>query len=145
MGERVTQTEYARRRGCSVQAVNQKTTLRGGPIPTYGRRKLIDPAEAEALWPAGTNGRPAPGRDVARHARAKAARMAVLAEREALELRVRRGECVDRKAGERLLFAFARMQRDRWLNWPARIGPGLAVGFGIGGAGGFVGAVGDRA
>lgn len=50
MGEQVTQAEYARRRGVSREAVGKRTTPRGGPIPVHGPRKLIDVAEADALW-----------------------------------------------------------------------------------------------
>lgn len=50
MGELVTQAEYARRRNVSREAVGKRTTKRGGPIPVHGPRKLIDVAEADALW-----------------------------------------------------------------------------------------------
>lgn len=50
MGELVTQAEFARRRGVSREAVGKRTTTRGGPIPVHGPRKLIDVAEADALW-----------------------------------------------------------------------------------------------
>lgn len=50
MAELVTQAEYARRRGVSREAVGKRTTTRGGPIPVHGPRKLIDVAEADALW-----------------------------------------------------------------------------------------------
>lgn len=48
--ELVTQAEFARRRGVSREAVGKRTTTRGGPIPVHGPRKLIDVAEADALW-----------------------------------------------------------------------------------------------
>lgn len=48
--ELVTQAEYARRRNVSREAVGKRTTKRGGPIPVHGARKLIDVAEADALW-----------------------------------------------------------------------------------------------
>ena len=47
----VSQAAYAKQRGCSQQAVNAQTVAHGGPIPTYGPRKQIDPAEANRLWP----------------------------------------------------------------------------------------------
>lgn len=50
MGELVTQAEYARRRNVSREAVGKRTTTRGGPIPVHGARKLIDVAQADALW-----------------------------------------------------------------------------------------------
>lgn len=52
MGELVTQAEYARRRGISRQAVSQRTSPNGGPVPVHGPRKMIDVSEADSLWPA---------------------------------------------------------------------------------------------
>lgn len=46
----VTQAAYARHRGISRAAVSKRTIGIGGPIPTYGPKKLIDVAEADALW-----------------------------------------------------------------------------------------------
>jgi hypothetical protein len=46
----VSQRQYAKRRGISQAAVWKRTTAAGGPIPTHGPRKLIDPAQADALW-----------------------------------------------------------------------------------------------
>jgi hypothetical protein len=48
----VSQAEYARRRGVSKQAVNQRTEPHGGPIPVYGVKKQIDLDEADRLWTA---------------------------------------------------------------------------------------------
>lgn len=48
----VTQAAYARRRGISREAARQRTVTAGGPIPVHGPRKLIDVAEADALWTA---------------------------------------------------------------------------------------------
>src|SRR5262245_49835753 len=48
----VSQAAYARRRGISRVAVYKRTVGAGGPIPTHGTRKLIDVAEADALWTA---------------------------------------------------------------------------------------------
>jgi hypothetical protein len=68
----VTQADYARRRGISREAVRKRTVTAGGPIPVHGARKLIDVAEADALWnatmspqgaagsPSGPNGHAAP-------------------------------------------------------------------------------------
>jgi hypothetical protein len=44
------QAEYARRHGISREAVRQRTRPAGGPIPVYGRAKLIDDAEPDAIW-----------------------------------------------------------------------------------------------
>ncbi len=46
----VTQANYARRRGISREAVRQRAVTAGGPVPVHGPRKLLDVAEANALW-----------------------------------------------------------------------------------------------
>jgi hypothetical protein len=46
----VSQRAYGRHRGISQAAVWKRTTAAGGPIPTHGPKKLIDVAEADALW-----------------------------------------------------------------------------------------------
>src|SRR5262249_17639198 len=48
----MSQAAYARHRGISRVAVHLRTATKGGPIPIHGPRKLIDPAEADALWDA---------------------------------------------------------------------------------------------
>jgi len=48
----VTQANYARHRGVSRVAIHKRTTTAGGPIPVHGPKKLIDVAEADALWEA---------------------------------------------------------------------------------------------
>jgi hypothetical protein len=48
-----------------------------------------------------------------------------------LELRVRRGELLDRQKGLDTVFRFARMLRDRWQAWPVKVGPLLAAQFGL--------------
>ena len=119
---RVSQREYARQRGVSVQAVNAQTAGRGGPIPTYGAHKQIDPAEADRLWP-----RPR----TADFDHARTQKLVAEAARAELELAARRGELVDRAAGERIVFAFGRRHREAWLAWPARIAAELAAALGV--------------
>lgn len=125
----VSQRAYAKQRGCSQQAVNWHTVAHGGPIPTYGPEKLIDPAEADRLWPQRTNG---PRRGQALDFdRARTRKMVAEAARAQLELEARRGALVDRVAGERIVFAFGRRHRDAWLAWPARIGAEFAAALGV--------------
>jgi hypothetical protein len=50
--ELLSQAAYARRRGISQAAVWKRTVTNGGPIPVHGPKKLIDVAEADALWEA---------------------------------------------------------------------------------------------
>jgi len=46
----VTQAEYARHRGVSKVNAHRRTMTVGGPIPVHGPKKLIDVAQADALW-----------------------------------------------------------------------------------------------
>jgi len=132
----VSQRAYSRQRGVSQAAVWKRTTAAGGPIPTHGARKLIDPAEADALWeatmsPAGAshgNGGVSPllGSELAR---ARAAALVVDVQTKRLVLEQRRGALVSRTVAVHKAFSFARMLRDRWQAWPARVGPLLAAQF----------------
>jgi hypothetical protein len=122
------QSAYARRRGVSHQAVQKRTTTAGGPIPVHGPRKQIDPAEADALWemtktPQGEEAELHGRVDAGAYLRARTARMEALAKREALELRRREGQLVDRQAAERAAEQLLRRVRDSLLRWPARVAP----------------------
>jgi hypothetical protein len=108
-----------------VQAVNQETTVRGGPIPTYGPRKMIDPDKADRLWPQ----RPGVSVTGSQLAQARAAALVVDVQTKRLTLEQRRGALISRDRATFKAFAFARMLRDRWLAWPARVGPLLAATF----------------
>jgi hypothetical protein len=126
------QSAYARRRGVSHQAVQKRTTTAGGPIPVHGPRKQIDPAEADALWemtktPQGEEAELHALVDARAYLRARTARMEALAKREALELRRREGQLVDRQAAERAAEQLLRRVRDSLLRWPARVAPALAT------------------
>jgi hypothetical protein len=138
----VSQSAYARQRGVSHQAVQKRTVTAGGPIPVHGPKKLIDPVEADALWegtksPQGEGGAEAGRRepftvlDASTYLEAKTARMVALAKREALELRRREGELVDRRAAERQVEALAQQLRDDWRRWPSRVAPVAAQRFGL--------------
>ena len=126
----VSQREFARPRGCSIQAVNRNTVDHGGVIPTYGAKKQIDPAEAERLWPPRTMGTTPPrrGRELDRQRLRKLTAEAARAE---LELRVRRGDLLDTQNGLDTVFRFGRMLRDRWQAWPVKVGPLPAAQFGL--------------
>jgi hypothetical protein len=134
----VTQATYARHRGVSREAVRQRTVTAGGPIPVHGPRKLLDVAEADALWeatksPAGAshgsgNGAAAPALG-AQLAQARAAALIVDVQAKRLALEQRRGALISRDRATLKAFAFARMLRDRWLAWPSRVGALLAATF----------------
>lgn len=107
----VTQADYARRRGISREAVRQRTATAGGPIPVHGAKKLIDVAEADALWAATMSAQGAahsPGRvdgstvtslqQTATLSRARTALLVAEAQLRQLRLQQRRGELLDRQS-----------------------------------------------
>ena len=140
----VSQRAYAKHRGLSQAAVQKRTAGAGGPIPTHGPKKLIDVAEADALWEAtmAPNGvanarfrRPAPAEPppVLRNAtalwQARTAMLLTEAQLKRLQLEERRGLVINRQTALDKAFAFARLFRDAWLAWPAHVGPLLAAQF----------------
>jgi hypothetical protein len=52
--------------------------------------------------------------------------MVAFAKREQLELRARKGTLISRDFAVTKAFSFARMLRDAWLTWPARVGPQMS-------------------
>jgi hypothetical protein len=136
--------------------VRKRTVLRGGPIPTHGRAKQIDPDEADRLWhttmsPAGASTsrfHGPPEAAAAADASAEAAGAAFLGNMQALtqartalllteaqirrlRLEERRGALLDRRTTLAKFFTAVRAMRDAWLAWPARIGPELAADLGL--------------
>src|SRR5262247_1431085 len=111
----------------------------GGPIPVHGPRKLLDVAEADALWEASKstagashatgNGAASPAVTGSQLAQARTAALVVDVQTKRLALEKRPGALISRDRAVLKAFAFARMLRDRWLAWPARVGPLLAARF----------------
>src|SRR5262245_54323827 len=102
----VSQRSYARHRGVSVQAVNAQTATHGGPIPVHGKRKLIDPAEADALWPVrSTEAAIVTGSQLAQ---ARGAALIVDVQTKRLALAQRRGVLISPDRAVLKTFAFAR-------------------------------------
>lgn len=142
----VTQAEYARHRHVSKVAVHKRTMTVGGPIPVHGPKKLIDVAEADALWDAtmssqgaaqaraataeaqGTDQPPA-AVSGAQLAQARAASLVIDVQTKRLALEQRRGALISRDRATLKVFSFARTVRDACLTWPARVGPALAAQF----------------
>jgi hypothetical protein len=149
----VRQAAYARHRGISREAVRQRTATKGGPIPVHGPKKLIDVAEADALWDATMSSQgygsaqaraaerarqgsasPAPaaaGVSAAALHQARAAALVIDVQTKRLALEQRRGALISRDRAVLKAFSFARLLRDSWLNWPARVGPQLAAAFDV--------------
>jgi hypothetical protein len=134
--------EYARHRGCRLQAVQY--AVRAGRIRT-DEDGLIDAQAADLAWRANTResmsacvsngttqtGEPAveatqaePGMT---YADARALTAVYEAQRRKLELQVRTGELVSRTEVERAAFTRFRQLRDACLNLPARLAPILAT------------------
>jgi hypothetical protein len=81
---------------------------------------------------AGRGGGCAPGSGALPHrAQARAAALVVDVQTKRLTLEQRRGALISRDRAVLKTFAFARLLRDAWLAWPARIGPELAAQFGV--------------
>jgi hypothetical protein len=145
----ISQAEYARRRNISRVAVHLRTTTKGGPIPVHGTKKLIDPAEADALWEATMSPAGAAGARGALDAKrrvpeepssvvtgttltqARAAALVVDVQTKRLVLEQRRGALISRDRALLKTFAFARTVRDHCQTWAGRIGPQLAAAFEI--------------
>jgi hypothetical protein len=142
----VRQAAYARHRGISREAVRQRTIPAGGPIPVHGPKKLIDVAEADALWEAtmSPQGAATAGRAGNGHAaggassvtgsdlaRARAAALVVDIQAKRLTLEQRRGALISRERATHQAFVFGRLLRDACLTWPARIAPQLAAQFDV--------------
>ena len=135
----VTQAFYARQRGISREAVRKRTVAAGGPIPVHGPKKLIDPAEANALWEQTKTAQGAAGAEAAREApnfpsgsdlsRARAAAIVLDVQTKRLALEQRRGALISRDLAVNKAFSFARTIRDACLTWPTRVGPALAATF----------------
>ena len=135
----VTQAEYGRRRGISRVAVHKRTVTVGGPIPVHGPKKLIDPAEADALWEGTKSAQGAAGAEAAREAppqlsgsdlsRARAAAVILDVQTKRLAVEQRRGALISRDLAINKAFAFARLLRDACQAWPSRVGPALAAQF----------------
>ena len=140
----VSQREYARRRRISQTAVWKRTTAAGGPIPVHGPKKLIDVAEADALWDATMSPQGAARARVAREAKeseqppgvsgttlaqARAASLVVDVQTKRLKLERQRGALISRDLATMKAFAYTRLIRDSWLAWPASVGPQLAAQF----------------
>jgi hypothetical protein len=133
-------------RGISRVAVHKRTVTVGGAIPVHGPRKLIDVAEADALWDAtmssqgaanaraAATGKRAHDVDPARVtgsqlAQARAASLVVDVQTKRLNLERQRGALVSRDLATLKAFAYTRLIRDAWLAWPARAGPQPAATF----------------
>jgi hypothetical protein len=150
---------YAKRRGCSHKAVQK--ALASGRIPRLPDG-TIDPDAADRAWHETTAPRmrpigvgatrtagpaPAPSGahvvDRGSYERTRTVKLAIEAQRAQIELEQRRGALISRDRAVNKAFSFARLLRDAWQAWPARIGPQLAARFEIDEVGAFVVALED--
>jgi hypothetical protein len=146
---------YARHRGVSHVAVKKAIdTGRITPLPDG----TIDPDTADAQWAQNTlqarkavepakvrhvKARALPGRDVPEPAtpplstggtsllQARTVNEVLKAKLNNLELAHRKKELVDRAQAVAHVFKLARIERDAWLNWPARISGQIASALGV--------------
>ena len=136
---------YARRRGVSHTAVQK--ALRSGRI-VAGPDGTIDPAAADEAWQERTAPRMPPpaaapepgpgmvggsggmgGSDTSAYHKARVAALVADVQSKRLTLEQRRGALISRDRAVMKAFSFARLLRDRWLAWPARVGPQIAAQF----------------
>ncbi|MFL0805540.1 MAG: elements of external origin [Agarilytica sp.] len=149
--------QYAVHRGTSEGAVRK--ALRSGRI-SLEADGLIDPKKADAQWSANTDPskirmKTPKKKKVPREAieaveetlsessfnskgspedayqRAKTALEIIKVKIGKIELRVLKGELIEKKSAEDQVFQAARTERDAWLNWPARISAEWAAELGV--------------
>jgi hypothetical protein len=138
---------YARHRRVTHQAVRK--AIAAGRI-TVSADGTIDPAVADRTWQERTATRMPPqaapadpgpaalgvsadagSNDVSTYHRARAAALVVDVATKRLALEQRRGALISRDRAVLRCFAFARLFRDTFLSWPARVGPLLAADFNV--------------
>jgi len=149
--------QYAAHRGCSENAVSK--ALKSGRI-TAEPGGGIEPEKADKLWRKNTDpskrrnqyGHSSKKEKVSKAAmqalndtvkeynlndaediyqKAKTAHEVLKAEIGKIELRVLSGELVDRNECYAEVFKLARVERDAWLNWPARVSAEYASILGV--------------
>jgi hypothetical protein len=135
----LSQRKYAKHRQVSLSAVQK--ALRTGRI-AVGADGTIDPEAADRAWTArtatkinGTAGRRGLATGVpldpdAYH-KARTAKLEAEAEREALELRVRKAELLERTVVVNEVFTVHQELRMGWQTWPARVGDQIAASLGV--------------
>ncbi len=134
----LSQRGYARHRSCSLKAVQK--ALATGRIQALPDG-TIDPEAADRAWSTrtatkinGTAGRREPATGVPLDAdayhKARTAKLEAEAEREALELRVRKAELLERTVVVNEVFTVHQL-RMGWQTWPARAGDQIAASLGV--------------
>lgn len=127
----ITKAEFARRLGVNPSRVTQ-LIREGLPVEPDGKVNEaaarawidanLDQHRREARKPGSTGAGPA-----GTATQLRSTHLALKARLLQLELEQRQGALVQRKAVDRFLFERARLERDSWMSWPARIAPGLAA------------------
>jgi hypothetical protein len=146
---------YARRRGISHTAVQKAVNSGRIDVEEDGN---IDPEKADAQWlentrPSSPSSSPSPIEPYATtcqtayhtmstttdkppanqeaYLQARATNEVLKAQRQRLKLQAERGELIDRKTVVDQVLRLGRIERDAWLQWPARIASELAAILGI--------------
>src|SRR4029450_10134982 len=130
---------YAKHHGVTHQAVRK--AIAAGRIPVLADG-TIDPEAADRAWTARTatkiNGTAehrarAPGVPIDPDAyhKARTAKLEAEAEREALELRVRKADLLERTVVVNEVFTVHQELRMGWQTWPARVGDQIAASLGV--------------
>jgi len=112
------------RRGRSMLAASQEYTA-PSPSPTLRRVARTTPPCRWSQTPSAAQRRAPDGR----RSRCSRARRFVCTSTTRAAARARRGALISRDRAVMKAFSFSRRLRDRWLAWPARVGPQLAAQF----------------
>ena len=140
---------YAKHRGVSEAAVRK--AIKTGRIDK-GEDGKIDPDIADEQWAANTDFSKAPSQSTGKRAsgarkrtatgsiadagmmandkayqRAKIANEVLKAKIGKIELRILKGELIDREGVYNKVFEISRRERDHWINWPARVSAQFAA------------------
>jgi hypothetical protein len=129
----VSQRSYAKHKGVSESAVRK--AIKSGrlkPLPDG----TIDPALADLQWARNTNPRMAisePARPPVSGSllQARTASEIVRAQTGKIRLARLKGELIDRNQAIAQVFKLARVERDAWINWPARVSAEMAAALSV--------------
>jgi hypothetical protein len=140
---------YARHRGVSEAAVRK--AIKAGRI-TLGSDQTLDPYKADQEWKANTARSLESFKDIPKQTsetfedtlrdqgvpktettfmQAKTANEVLKAQTNKVRLQQLKGDLIDRSRVLSHVFKLARMERDAWITWPARVAASLAAELGV--------------
>ncbi|MGA0595410.1 hypothetical protein [Enterovirga sp. CN4-39] len=140
-GKGISRREFARLDGCSEALVRRGLTQ--GRLVAFNDG-TIDPALVGTPWRDGNKGRVQAansgahdaqplqdGPQLLSFAEAQTKKENYLAKLRELEFEIKSGRLVDAERVQSSVFDIARIERDAWINWPARVAPLIAAEIGV--------------